>query len=307
LGAGDAIGPGEGKRILQALDLRRWAWAALVCPLVAAAAEPAAVLTLLEGPATMVRGASRYALAEGVRLQYGDIVEVGERGLAEMEFADGSALSMGPMTRALTLSLPHGAKLAHGTFYVTQGVLKFARVKRDSRLRILSPRLALQPIEGAAVLLLGDEDAAVFVESGGARLSGAGRSLELKAGDFYSGKSVQKGVVGPRPSPAFISALPRQFLDPLPSRMARVGQRAVQPRSLQPVSYADVETWLKAPLSIRRSMPARFKSRAADPAFRAAVQANLRFHPEWDPILFPEKYEQQGPGAAAAVPPGGRR
>jgi hypothetical protein len=282
-------------------------WAALVCPLAAAAAaEPAAVVTLLEGPATMVRGASRYTLAEGVHLEHGDIVEVGERGLAEIEFVDGAALSMGPMTRALTLSLPRGVKHARGDFYVTQGVLKIARVTSDAHLRILSPRLVLQPIEGAAVLLLRGEEASVFVESGSARLSGASRSMELKAGEFYSGQSARRGSVGTRPSPAFVSALPRLFLDPLPSRMARVGQRAVQPRPLQPVSYADVETWLKAPLWIRRSMPARFKSRAADPAFRAALQANLRFHPEWDPILFPEKYEQQGPGAAA-IPPGGPR
>lgn len=255
----------------------------------------------------MVRGASRYALAEGVRLQHGDIVEVGERGLAEMEFADGTALSMGPMTRALALSLPRGAKQARADFYVTQGVLKIARVKRDSHLRLLSPRLVLQPLEGAAVLLLSGEEASVFVESGSARLSGAGRSMELKAGEFYSGKSPQKGAVGTRPSPAFVGALPRLFLDPLPSRMERVGQRAVPPRPLQPVSYADVETWLKAPLPVRRSMPARFKSRAADPAFRAALLANLRFHPEWDPVLFPEKYEPRGPGAAAPTPPGGTR
>jgi hypothetical protein len=261
----------------------------------------------------MVRGASRYALAEGVRLQYGDIVEVGERALAEVEFVDGAALSMGPSTRALTLSLPRGAKQARGDFYVTQGVLKIGRVKRDSRLRIISPRLVLQPIEGAAVLLLSGDEASVFVESGSARLAGAGRSMDLKAGEFYSGKNVQKGSLGTRPSPAFIRALPRPFLDPLPSRMARVGQRAAQPRPLRPVSYADVETWLKAPLWIRRSMPARFRSRAADPAFRAELQANLRFHPEWDPILFPEKYERNEAGAAAGrdaappIPPGGAR
>ena len=43
-------------------------------------------MTLMEGPAALVRGTTRYALAEGVRLQPGDIIEVSDKGLAEIEF-----------------------------------------------------------------------------------------------------------------------------------------------------------------------------------------------------------------------------
>ena len=72
-------------------------------------------------------------------------------------------------------------------------------------------------------------------------------------------------------------------------------------------------TWLKAPPDIRRPMLARFRPRVSDPAFRAALVANLKFHPEWDPILFPEKYKPKEPadptGAARKLPaparPGG--
>jgi hypothetical protein len=35
--------------------------------------------------------------------------------------------------------------------------------------------------------------------------------------------------------------------------------------------------------------------KARDPAFRSALIANLRSHPEWDPILFPEKYKPKPP------------
>ncbi len=280
--------------------LKRWALAILACPLVAAAADPAATLTLLEGSATLVRGVTRYALVEGVRFQQGDIIEVGDQGLVQTEFPDGAALAMGSMTRALLLSLPRGAKQARGDFYVTQGVLKVARVTKDARLRIITPRLALQPVEGAVVLLLGDAEGSVFVENGEARISGAGTALLLKAGEFYTGKNVQRNSVGSRPTQAFIHALPKPFLDPLPSRMAGVGNRLAQPRQLEVVNYADVETWLKAPHWIRRSMLARFQSRATDPAFRAALVGNLRFHPEWDPVLFPEKYPPKEPEADAA-------
>lgn len=292
---------------MRIVQLRRWALALMACPLAAAAADTTVTVTLLEGPTTLIRGVTRYALAEGVRLQSGDILEVGDKGLAEMEFSDGVALALGPKTRVLAVSVPHG-KPAPGDFYVTQGALKFSGVKQGARLRVLTPLFTLQPVEGTVVLALGSKEGSVFVEGGEARLAGRGTRgsapVRLKSGDFYTGDESKGGVAG-RPSPAFIDALPKVFLDPLPSRMARYKDRQVQPRPLEAVKYAEVETWLKAPPEIRRRMPARFKPRAADPAFRAALVENLKFHPEWDPILFPEKYEPKEPatGSAAAAPP----
>jgi hypothetical protein len=47
------------------------------------------------------------------------------------------------------------------------------------------------------------------------------------------------------------------------------------------------------------------RARAHDPEFRKAVIANMRFHPEWDPIIFPEKYLPKPPPIvdAAKAPP----
>jgi len=285
--------------------LRRWAWALLACPLAAAAAEPLAVITLKEGPATLVRGVARHTLAEGVRLHSGDIIEVGDKGLAQIEFADGVALALGPEARALLTSLS-GGKQATADFYVTQGALKLAGVKPGARLRIVTPLFTVQTAVGSVVMLLAHAEGALFVESGEARLAGqrvkgaAAAPHQLRSGDFYTAKTGQRGAVAARPAPAFIGALPKLFLDPLPSRLARYKDRQSVPQRLEVVSYAEVETWLKAPLAIRRPLLARFQARAADPAFHAALAANLRFHPEWDPILFPEKYEPQEPGAEAA-------
>jgi hypothetical protein len=286
------------------LHVERWAWAILACPLTLAAAEPPVVLTLLEGPASLVRGVARHALAEGVRLQSGDILEITDKGLAEMEFGDGAAYALGPGTRVLAMSLPR-AKPAPGDFYMVQGVAKLSGVKPASRLSVVTPLFTLHAIEGTAVLRLQDGEASVFVEGGEVRLSSPGATSSqaaqrLKGGDFYTVKADQKGVLAGRPSPAFVSALPKAFLDPLPSRMARFKDRQVQPKRLEAVSYAEVETWLKAPPGIRRPMLARFQSRAAEPAFRAALVANLKSHPEWDPILFPEKYLPKEPEAEAA-------
>jgi hypothetical protein len=271
--------------------------------MLAAAADPAPTLTLLEGSAGLVRGVTRFALVEGVRMQSGDIVEVGANGLAQFEFPDGAAIALGAGTRMLAVSMPRG-KDAAGDYYVMAGALKIAGVGKAARLRITIPAFTLQPAEGVAVIVARGAEGSVFVESGAARLVAAGATFALRSGEFFARRDGQKGAVAPRPSKEFMAAMPRAFFDPLPSRLARYREREAQPKRVDEVSYADVEVWLKAPPAIRRPLIARFEPRASDPKFRAALEANLRFHPEWDPILFPEKYEQkETAGEAAAAKP----
>jgi hypothetical protein len=279
-----------------------WTCALLATPVAAAAAEPAATITLLEGQAGLVRGVTRYALAEGVRLQSGDIVEVSEKGLAEIEFADGVAISLGAGTRMLATSMPRG-KTATADCYVMRGALKISGMNKAAKLRITTPAFQLQPVDGTSVLIARDGDGSVFIETGSARLAVAPATLTLKSGEFYARKAGQKGAVAPRPSQEFIGAMPKPFFDPLPSRMARYRDREAQPRRIDEVSYADVEAWLKSPPAIRRPLVARFEPRADDPKFRASLEANLRFHPEWDPILYPEKYPKEGEDKPAGAKP----
>jgi hypothetical protein len=284
-----------------------WACLFLAFPLVSSAADRVATVTLLEGPASLVRGVTRYALAEGVRSHPGDIIEVGDKGTVELEFADGVALAMGAGTRMLSLTAPRG-KPAAGDYYVVQGALKISGLKQGASFRFVTPVLTVQPVEGSTVMLVGASETSVFVEGGEARViepaakrGAAGAPLRLKTGEFYARKADQKGAMAPRPSAAFIGALPKLFLDPLPSRLARYKEREIQPKRAGDVSYAEVEDWLKAPLDIRRPLLPRFRPRASDPAFRAALVANLRFHPEWDPILFPEKYKPKEPPVAGSA------
>jgi hypothetical protein len=294
---GTVVGWGENR--LRIVLPQSWAFVLLACPLVAVAADPVATVTLLEGPAELVRGVTRYALAEGVRLQSGDIIEVSDKGLAQIEFPDGGALAMGAGTRMLAVSMPRGNSAA-GDYYVMQGALKIAGVNKSARLRFSSPIFTLQPVEGVSVMIVRGDEGSVFIESGGARLAAAPATLSLKGGEFFTRKDGQKGAVAPRPSQAFIGAMPKAFLDPLPSRMARYKERQVQPKRVDDVSYAEVEAWLKAPPEIRRPLVSRFQPRASNPTFRSGLIANLKFHPEWDRILFPEKYEPKEPEANAA-------
>ena len=268
-------------------------------------------MTLLEGPAALVRGMTRYALAEGVRLQPGDIIEVSDKGLTEIEFADGAALALSPGTRMLAVSAPRG-KSAAGDYYMTQGALKLSGVKQGASFRFVTPVFTLQPAEGTTVLVLAaakarcSSRAARRASSSRRRKARRPRPCASRAASSTRARPTRRAWwrrARPRPSSA---ALPKVFLDPLPSRMARYKEREVQPKRVDDVSYAEVETWLKAPPDIRRPMLARFRPRVSDPAFRAALVANLKSHPEWDPILFPEKYKPKEP-AARRAPPATRR
>ena len=276
--------------------------ALIACSVPAPAAERVGIVTLLEGPAAIVRGATRYTLAEGVRFRPGDIIEVGEKGLAEVEFPEGTAFALGPGTRMLAVGAARG-KSAAGDYYVTRGALKLSRFKQGET-RFLTPVFTLQPGEGTAVMVVGDAEGSVFVEGGEARIiehpGASSPPLILKSGEFYTRKADQKGAVAPRPSQSFVGGLPRVFLDPLPSRLARYKDRDVQPKRVEDVAYAEVEQWLKAPPEIRRPLMPRFRPRLSDQAFRAALVANMKFHPEWDPILFPEKYRPKEPPTAGS-------
>jgi hypothetical protein len=124
----------------------------------------------------------------------------------------------------------------------------------------------------------------------------------VSAGQFYARKADQKGVLQARPAPGFVAGMPSYYRDNLPERLARFKDRDVSPRRLADLAYQDVEPWLKGPPELRRPLMQRLRARAQDPEFRKALIANLRFHPEWDRILFPEKYLPKPPPAADAAP-----
>jgi hypothetical protein len=82
----------------------------------------------------------------------------------------------------------------------------------------------------------------------------------------------------------------------------------VRPKDAGDFAYADVEPWLKAEPSVRRPLMQRWRAKAREPAFRSALVSNLSSHPEWDPILFPEKYKPKElspmrPGAGTVARP----
>jgi hypothetical protein len=292
---------------------RRFAAAACAAvSLAASAAEPPAVVTLLEsGGGALLRGTSRYALVEGARLQTGDIIEIGDKGLVEIEFADGIRLSLGPQARFYAGAIvPRGPKgLGVSDFYLLAGWTKFAGGKGSAPFRYTTPLFGLGTVDAIGVMQVTAADASMFIETGevnvveGFAKASRDSPTRLRGGQFYARKPNQRGTIQPRPAPAFVAGMPRPYMDNLPSRVAKYKNREVPPRPAGDLAYDDVEMWLKAPREIRRPVMQHFIRKANDPAFRQALVTNLRFHPEWDPILFPEKYEPKEPAPSQAGTP----
>jgi hypothetical protein len=286
------------------------AW--LLFPVAASAVEFIGTVTLLEGSASLLRGPSRYALSEGVRLQQGDVLELGDKALSQIEFTDGTIIDLGPQSRFLVLAYPGaGARgSGGGELFLLQGWMKFSTARQPSRVvgRYSSPLVELSTADATAVVQVSGSEAWVFVESGEARIaqvSGSGKVGEptrIKGSQFFSCKPEQRGVVAGRPSQAFLAAIPRSFMDTLPSRLAKFKERNVAPKRSGDFTYAEVQDWVNSVPAVRRAMVSHWQSKLADPAFRSAIAAGLREHPEWDRLINPEKYAQPSPSNKNGAP-----
>jgi hypothetical protein len=287
----------------------------LIVPALAAGADVRPVVTLMEGPATVLRSAGRFVLAEGVRVQSGDIVEVPDKGLVQIELVGGTRISLGPQSRFHVATLAgtagRGTKEAPvSDFYLLQGWSKFALGAKSPPLRVTTPLFGFGSADAVLVLQVESAEASLFVERGAVRLAEGfvkatpGSPIAVSAGQFYVRRAEQKGSLQPRPAPGFVAGMPGYYRDNLPERLAGFKDRDVPPRRLGDVAYRDVEPWLKGPPELRRPLMQRLRARAHDAEFRNAVIANMRFHPEWDRILFPEKYlPKPKPTPGADAPP----
>jgi hypothetical protein len=177
------------------------------------------------------------------------------------------------------------------TLYLARGWLKASTVPGGAA-GLASPLADLPQLSGTAVMRVSPEAALVFVESGRARVAEGGRdaTVTLSDGDAFVRRGREDAIHERRPPADLLQGLPRGFADSLPRRAARFLGAPAEPGPSQPVAYAEVATWIDGEPAVRGMAVQRFAARARDRAFRAALLAGLRSHPEWDRTLFPEKY-----------------
>jgi hypothetical protein len=254
---------------------------------------PEATVTIMEGPALFIRGDSRFIPAPGVKLTGGDIVVTGADALLQLELEGGTRVDLGPNTSLMWLPAETGSAPRRAAYLLAGWVKVAAGPASQAALDLLrTSRFELGVADGVSVTRLDGEEASVFAELGGARIAerrrgGSPAEVTLKVGQFYSRRAQAAATVLARPSPQFLQQLPAQFLETLPSRLDVFRNRAVAARPAPDFTYAEVEPWLKADGTIRRQVADRWKNKARDPAFRRALEANLRDLPEWQPILYP--------------------
>jgi hypothetical protein len=287
--------------------MRAWLMAiALFLPSAVPASAFLGTVTILEGQALVYRGIGRVQAAEGVRLDAGDIVETAPATFAQIELTDRSVLQLGPATR-LMLPAAGAKQKPERVLYLLEGWLKIVAGARDTAagpgFDLRAAQFEVPAGTGVVVLQATSTDLRLFVESGQARVlerqKGPSLQVALHAGDFYQRKAPARGATSPTAPATFVEAIPRPFRDSLPARIDRFRERPTAPREAGAFSYGDVEGWLKAEPAVRRPLMQRWRAKAAEPPFRSALVANLSSHPEWDPILFPEKYRPKEPPAQA--------
>jgi hypothetical protein len=268
--------------------------AALMAAGGAVAADVAGTVTILEGEALITRAAGRVRAAEGVRLQAGDILETGDATFVQAELVDQTVLQMGAKSRVM-VGGPVRLK-AERTLYALSGWFKLSNARKEANVRAFefrSPWIEIGLLPGVVVMQLKPNEVTLFAERGDLKLMErpGGTAQGVRQGQTYRRSAASaRGTVGGAAPAALVAEMPKAFRDSLPLRADKYRERDVPPRPAPDFNYADVEPWLKAESPLRRQFIERWRGKARDAAFRSALISNLSSHPEWDPVLFPEKY-----------------
>ena len=264
------------------------------------------VVTVADGePFTIIRGDKLLTATKGVAVGAGDFIETQTGNFVVAELPDGSIVALGPSTRVYLIE-----RADIPTFVLMRGWLKLdAHPAGKGRAHnAVSSRLGASTPQGVLILHAGDREDEAFHESGtmtllihdrGGRLS----ARETKVNQFFVGEDRTVATSAPRPSAAFVAAMPVPFRDPLPDGLAKGPKfRPAEPKYVREVSYSDVSGWLTISREWRSGFVERFRGRLKDPAFFAAMDARLPLHPEWTAILHPPP----PPPAENTTPPGGQ-
>jgi hypothetical protein len=217
--------------------------ALLGCAFCAGAAAAGGVATILEGKAVVIRGLARLDAAEGIRLQADDLVLTAKNTFMRIEFDDGVSVDLGSDT-SIQLNAPARRKSDRPGLYMVSGWMKLIAAKSDAHpaSSIGSQQFDIFDVSGALVMHVDADSGALFVEQGGARWvdrKGRGAApMVLKSGDFLNIRHDESPSLQGHPASEFVSALPRQFRDKVPLRLAKFRGRDVGARSQGGFSYA---------------------------------------------------------------------
>jgi FecR protein len=258
-------------------------------------------LTVQDGAATLVRGIAKSETPLGLVPKDGDLLETtSDTRLVRIEFADRATLELGPATRVWLTRAVGASGREPVKAYLLGGWAKLSAT--PSAAAALDTPHGLVRTRGASLVEVRAASASVFTESGDAsvvpRRSGAA-SVSLASTEYLLLTPAADAPTAPVPPPMpWLKNVPTALKDKLESRRDRFDGKDIALPPGVPVTYADVQPWLQAEPRVRNALLARWRPLARDARFKAAVVAQMDKHPEWDRVLFPEKYLPREPAAS---------
>ena len=258
--------------------LRLLLLAALLAPMAPALAQRA-LLSFSEQPAKLIRKTTVYDAPAGVRLQTGDIIESGARGL-QVEWPGDALIALGPSS-SVQLGDTGGAP----TVNLLRGWLKIAADKRAAR--PLTARAGTLEVrvgsEGASGLLhLTPDQIELFVEHGTLSATDkekAGAAMPVSREQYAQRRAGLALRVVERAPQRFIAEMPRAFFDPLVAIAGRA--KPAEVKALREAGARDLAEWTNLPPIVSKQLVAQFSTRLADPVFAKDAETMLLANPDW--------------------------
>jgi hypothetical protein len=274
--------------------LRRGTMAACLC--VAPLTHAAGPLLVPEGPVTLIRGTSVFAVDAPLVTQPGDLLATDAQLGAQLEDGNGALVALGPQTRISIDTPPHGEDATGlASLSLLSGWIKLARTGAGGPgpLLLHTPSLQIALQQGSSAIHASGTSSALFVEDGSVVVSlpdTKDAPQTIVADRYLERDSGKPPVPSARPAVAFVSQLPMTFRDPLAplTPLAAHSQtKPVTPAQGRPATYADLADWLACNLPVRRTFAPRFHALIHTEPFRTQIRLNLHALPEWRPILYP--------------------
>ncbi|MDO9237545.1 MAG: hypothetical protein Q7U28_16115 [Aquabacterium sp.] len=271
--------------------------AMLAWPCQASARDRVALITMLDGDAVVIHAVTKLAAATGAIVDAEDIIQTtAKTALLRLEFDDGTVIDLGPSSRLLVRPVWPLPRDKGAAAYLLEGWAKVAVGSKPAPAAVLPLATASMDVLHTAhdvVVRIQGKATEVFAGSGDALLSvrskdGKATQTQLVHGQYLLADSKGAADSLPRPLPSFIQAVPRAFMDTLPSRAAMYKGKEVSMSPAGRLSYADAAPWLNAEPRIRARFPVTWKALAQDDAFRSSLISQLTSHPEWRRVLHPQ-------------------
>jgi hypothetical protein len=259
-------------------------------------AAPVGTVTIMDGKAHVARGTAVHALAEGGTLEEGDIIELEEGALLQVELADGSAMSFAGAAKAL-MPTPASSGERLSDVLLLSGWAKFNLASAANLPAVRTPLLRLISQNVSYVMQVAPDGNELFVETGELvpvfMVSRSGQPAVIKAGEYLNVKADASATTAGRPPQPFVKAMPRPYLDKLPQRLPKLKARGVEFKRERDVSFAEVDGWIKIRPAGRPAYLAQFKPMLKDKVFLRDLEPAIKNYPEWDRIVHPEKHRSK--------------